>query len=154
MANKSNTQINISKLENDKTALRDKRPQRVLLVEDDPGNVMVASLILESIAVEFDIAMNGHEAIEKASSGTYGLIIMDVRLPDISGEEATKIIRDNEKEKGISAVRILCVTANAFVGDSENYLAAGMDDYLSKPYRQEEFESKILNLLNVMPANS
>ena len=153
MAIKSNTPISIAAQKNNKAALNDKGPQRVLLVEDDPGNVMVASLILESIAVEFDVAMNGHEAIEKAGSGGYGLIIMDVRLPDISGEAATKIIRDNEREKGMPAVRILCVTANAFVGDSENYLAAGMNDYLSKPYRQEEFESKILSLLHTVDTN-
>ena len=54
---------------------------------------------------------------------------------------------NNEKENGRDPVKILCVTANALIGDSENYLAAGMDDYLSKPYRQEEFERKIFNLL-------
>jgi len=125
----------------------DKLQGKVLLVEDDPGNIMLASLILEAIPVMFDVAVSGYEAIEKAGSDLYSLIIMDVRLPDISGEEATKIIRNNEKESGRNPVQILCVTANAFVGDSENYLAAGMNDYLSKPYRQEEFERKILRLL-------
>ena len=120
---------------------------RILLVEDDGANLLVASTLLENFGYDFDVARNGNEAVQKAKSTAYAVIIMDMRMPDMGGEQATRLIRDHERAFGQIPAKIICVTANAFVGQRELCLAAGMNDYLSKPYQAEALQQKLNGLL-------
>ena len=119
---------------------------RILLVEDNAANLLVAITLLEMFGYEFDVAQTGYEAVEKAKSGLYKIIIMDMRMPDINGIEITRLIRDYECSQNKVPTKILCVTADALVGDNERCLTAGMNDYLAKPYQPEELQQKLAML--------
>ena len=115
----------------------------ILLVEDYPANVLVAGSYLEYFGYNYDVADNGHMAVEKAKTGNYLAILMDVQMPGINGFEATKQIRAHEKVIGRPCTPIIGMTAHALVGDRENCIAADMDDYLSKPYNPDILEKKL-----------
>jgi PAS domain S-box-containing protein len=115
---------------------------RILLVEDNLMNQIIAQTYLEQAGVQVDKASNGKEALDKISSNTYDLILMDIQMPVMDGFEATKIIRKQKKE-----IKIIALTANAIKGDKEKYLAAGMNDYLSKPFNKSDLMRKIIDLL-------
>ncbi|MDB5490469.1 MAG: hypothetical protein JWO78_318 [Micavibrio sp.] len=120
---------------------------RVLLVEDYEPNVLVASTFLEIFGYDYDIARSGAEAVDKAVSNDYLAILMDVQMPELNGFEASAAIRNHEKTAGAAQVPIIGMTAHALDGDRERCLAAGMDDYISKPFTPGELERK-LSLLN------
>jgi signal transduction histidine kinase/CheY-like chemotaxis protein len=122
-------------------------PLRVLLAEDNPTNQKVALHLLKRLGYAADLAENGRMAVEMAASGGYDLIFMDVQMPEMDGPEATAEIR---RIPGIRQPRVVALTANAMKGDRERYLAAGMDDYLSKPVRFEDMEEALLRA--VVPA--
>ncbi len=112
---------------------------RILLVEDNVINQKVAIHMLERLGYHADIAGDGFEAIAALQRQVYDLVFMDVQMPEIDGYETTKRIkRDLAPQLGDSLPPIVAMTANAMVGDREACLAAGMDDYLSKPIRPEE----------------
>jgi CheY-like chemotaxis protein len=115
----------------------------ILLVEDQPSNALVASTFLEMMGYDFDTAENGHDALRKFSEGHYALILMDVQLPGIDGLETTRRIRRLEKERQQKPTPILAMTSNATIDDRTFCLRAGMDDYLSKPFRRDDLSSKI-----------
>jgi signal transduction histidine kinase len=106
---------------------------RVLLVEDNAINQIVAVKQLERLGYEVDIANNGLDAIEAHRQRHYQIIFMDCQMPDMDGYEATKRIRQMESEQNLEPVRIIAMTANAMEGDAELCLATGMDDYIAKP---------------------
>ncbi|MCB1737000.1 MAG: response regulator, partial [Gammaproteobacteria bacterium] len=110
--------------------------KRVLLVEDVLTNRMVAIAMLKPHEVEVDQAENGAEAVAMAAAADYDLILMDVRMPILDGLAATRQIRAAEKHWD-GHVPIIALTANATVADRESCLAAGMDDFLSKPLTRE-----------------
>lgn len=121
---------------------------KILLVEDNPINQLICKSLLKEKEIEPDLAEDGATALELASTRFYDLILMDIMLPDIGGKEVTSIIRGlANKQK--SEVPILALTANAMKGDSEIYLKAGMNDYLSKPYTEDELFTKIAETLNI-----
>ncbi len=110
---------------------------RVLLAEDNPVNQMVAVKMLERLGCRVDVAADGQEAVEMSERFPYDVIFMDVQMPIFDGLEATRRIRlrpDGAK------VRIVAMTANAMDGDRELCLAAGMDDYVSKPITVQALE--------------
>jgi len=102
-----------------------------------------------------DLAENGLEALEKLASEHYDLILMDCQMPEMDGYEATAAIRKKEvvcRECGESRhIPIVALTAHALEGDREICLRAGMDDYLSKPFKIEEIHSILLRWLDPMP---
>ncbi len=117
----------------------------ILLVEDNPVNQKVAATMLEKQGHRVVITSNGREALEVIDKERIDLIMMDVQMPEMDGLEATELIRDGEKGNG-GHIPIVAMTAHAMKGDRERCLAAGMDDYVSKPITAEELCSVIENL--------
>jgi CheY-like chemotaxis protein len=115
--------------------LAKRHPLRILLAEDNQVNQKLALRILEQMGYRADIASNGLEAVESIERQTYDVILMDVQMPEMDGLEATRQIIARWPQKH---PRIIGLTANALEGDREQCLAAGMDDYISKPIRVEE----------------
>lgn len=114
---------------------------RVLLVEDNNVNQMVASRMLQRIGFNADIASNGKEAVDAVESIDYDIVFMDISMPEMDGLTACSIIKSNNDLKKMPV--IIAMTANAMSGDKENYLKAGMDDYISKPVNLEELRKII-----------
>lgn len=108
------------------------RTIRILLAEDNVNNQRVAQLSLKRLGLRADTVANGKEALESVRSRTYDVVLMDVHMPEVDGFEATRMIREDTQ---IKQPHIIAVTANATVQDREWCLEAGMDDYISKPYR-------------------
>ncbi len=113
---------------------------RVLLVEDNKVNQFLAQTILKSWECEVVCADDGEIAIEKLNEASFDIVLMDVRMPNMNGEEATKVIR----EEMCLNIPIIALTANAIKGDKEKYLSMGMNDYVSKPFEKDELNEKIL----------
>lgn len=111
----------------------DKQKIRLLLVEDNRINQLLASTILEKAGYVVDIANDGLAAIKCVEAIDYDAVMMDVQMPVMDGIEATKAIRTQASTATKRAVPIIAMTANAMSGDRETYLAAGMNDYISKP---------------------
>jgi CheY-like chemotaxis protein len=107
----------------------------ILLVDDNKINRKVGKKILKKIGYEADTASSGQEAINRCAATNYDVVLMDIEMPEMDGVEASKHIR--EREAGGPRPFIIALTANAMVSDRESYLAAGMDDYVSKPIAEE-----------------
>jgi CheY-like chemotaxis protein len=111
-----------------------------LLVEDHLVNQRIARLFLQKLGCTVHLASNGREAISRLAASTYDVIFMDCQMPEMDGFEAARLIRANEAH-GIWRERqpafIVAMTANAMQGDRERCIAAGMDDYIAKPFTPE-----------------
>ena len=108
---------------------------RVLLVEDNKVNQLVGSKVLVNLGYTFTIANNGVEAVDAFRSGEYDAVLMDCQMPEMDGYEATAAIRRIEGTNG--HIPIIAMTAAAMEGDRERCMAAGMDDFITKPVRLE-----------------
>jgi signal transduction histidine kinase/two-component SAPR family response regulator/HPt (histidine-containing phosphotransfer) domain-containing protein len=128
-------------------ALADKLPLRILVVDDNTINQRVAVRILQQLGYQPDVAGNGREALDALDGKPYDLILMDVMMPEMDGLEATRILRKrqtNPVNKNYQGrVIVVAVTAQAMQGDREKCIAAGMDDYLSKPVRPKDVRDQI-----------
>ncbi|HEK1684473.1 TPA: response regulator [Pseudomonas putida] len=116
-------------------ALQGGEGQRVLLVEDNPVNQSVIEAMLRSLGFEVSVALDGTQAVEMAGQQSFAAILMDCRLPQMDGYEATRRIRQHGAQ-----LPIIALTANALQGDRERCLAAGMNDYLSKPFKRTDLQ--------------
>jgi signal transduction histidine kinase/DNA-binding response OmpR family regulator len=110
---------------------------RVLMAEDNAVNQLLATKLLENRGHSVVVVPNGREALAALENGIFDLVLMDVQMPEMDGLEATRLIREKEKDSANHQL-IVALTANAIKGDRERYLAAGMDGYLSKPIRINE----------------
>ena len=122
--------------------------KQVLLAEDVVLNQFVARKIMESWGFDVTIANNGREAVDLLYQQEFDLVLMDVQMPVMGGIEATKRIRQM-KDSSRSSIPIIALTANALKGDSEKYIAAGMNDYLAKPFD----EAKLFTVISKNLAN-
>ena len=149
--------------------VREREPQesaRILVADDYTINQQIAVMMLERIGHRVDVVANGLEAVEALSRKSYDAVLMDCQMPEMDGYEATGAIRKIERERaeetceevGVSNqeknatpshVPIIAMTANAMQSDREKCLAAGMDDYLSKPIKKEELEDVLARWLGL-----
>jgi CheY-like chemotaxis protein len=110
---------------------------RVLLAEDNKLNQVVAAGTLQKLGYTVEIVDGGTDAVEAVKRSDYDVVLMDVMMPDMDGYEATSQIRAHEATLGQQHVPIIGLSARAMDGDREIALAAGMDDYLTKPLRED-----------------
>ncbi len=120
--------------------------RRILLVEDNEVNQEVGKAMLESLDCTVEVAANGHECLQRIDGSAYDLILMDCQMPELDGYETTTIIR--QQESGQTHIPILALTAHAMEGDRDTCLAAGMDDYLSKPFTKKQLGEALCRLLS------
>jgi len=120
--------------------------QKVLVVDDNEVNLLVARRMLEELGFEVDLAANGQEAIDAAAAYAYAAILIDSQMPGMDGNEATSIIRKAQGTDGYTP--IIALTANVMATDRASAFAAGVDDYLSKPVFLEDLLASLERLLD------
>ena len=126
---------------------------RILLVEDDPINQLLTTEYLTQLGYSADAVDNGCEALQALSENDYSLVLMDCQMPEMSGFDATGLIRNPGSNVRNHSVPIIALTANALKGDRERCLSAGMDDYLTKPLSMDSL-AEALDRWLVMPTGS
>jgi signal transduction histidine kinase/CheY-like chemotaxis protein len=119
----------------------DRSSTHILLAEDNVVNQMVAQRMLEKLGFSIDVVSNGQEALDALAKKPYSLVFMDCQMPVLDGYQAVRALR---QRTGGERVPIIAMTASVMEGDAEKCIAAGMDDYLSKPVRAEDLESMVL----------
>src|SRR5436305_14980656 len=127
---------------------------RILMAEDNSINQRVGKLILQRAGFAIDLVSDGSEALQAHRANPYDLILMDCQMPVMDGFEACRLIR----ELGHPQPVIVAVTANALVGERDRCLAAGMDEYLSKPFQADQLDAivkiRIDSRLELVPVSS
>ncbi|WP_139826384.1 response regulator [Derxia lacustris] len=125
--------------------------RRVLLVEDNPLNQIVAGEMLRAQGMLFDLAQHGAEALDRLAEAEYDAVLMDVQMPVMDGYAATRELRRNPR---LARLPVIAMTANAMVGDRERCLAAGMSDYLAKPVAPEALYATLRRQIAAADLNS
>jgi CheY-like chemotaxis protein len=116
---------------------------KVLVAEDNKENQQVAAVLLEKLNVAYAFAENGYQALKKLEMQTYDLLLLDMQMPVMDGIETVKHIRASNEHKDLY---VIALTAHAIKGDAQKYIAAGCNDYISKPIDKEKFRG-IINAL-------
>jgi PAS domain S-box-containing protein len=125
---------------------------RILAAEDHPFNRRLCQMMLDTFGATAEWAVNGREAVDKFRPGQFDAILMDCNMPEMDGNEATAAIRHIEMENHVqNPVRIIAITANAVAGERERCLAAGMDDYIAKPYTSQQLYQALLAAVPLRP---
>ncbi len=121
---------------------------KVLLVEDNPVNQIVATKMLEKVGLSFEVVNNGEEAVQRLKQQhDFDLVLMDCQMPVMDGYEATRALREYEEEIDRGHLPVIAMTANAMEGDKDKCLQAGMDDYVSKPVNQQALKDTLAKWL-------
>jgi PAS domain S-box-containing protein len=128
-----------------------RRGLRILLAEDNAINQKLAMHLLSRFGFSADAVTNGREAVQALSQTPYDLVLMDVQMPEMDGLAATRAIRDADSSVLNHAVPIVAMTAHAMIGDRDKCLAAGMNDYISKPIQPNLLLQTMERLLGVAP---
>ncbi|MDE3061191.1 MAG: response regulator, partial [Pseudomonadota bacterium] len=116
----------------------------ILLAEDHPPNILVATTILESMGHRYEIAHSGREVLARLAAGQrYDVILMDVQMPELDGYVTTQLIRENERKTGGRRIPIIAVTAHVMGDSVDKCYQAGMDDYIAKPFDANELRKKL-----------
>jgi CheY-like chemotaxis protein len=113
-------------------------PVKILVAEDNEANQFLIKAITKTMDWEITLVENGEEAIDAFKKEDFDLILMDVQMPVMNGYEATKIIRTLEAENN-THIPIIALTAYAMTSDKDQCIDAGMDDYISKPFKRQQF---------------
>ncbi|WP_245231115.1 response regulator [Parasedimentitalea huanghaiensis] len=116
---------------------------KILVAEDNKTNQLVVKKMLKLTGANLHFVSNGLQAFEAYKSGEWDLILMDLSMPVLGGLEATRMIRNYEKETQYPACRIIALTANAQPSDAEACLSAGMNSFMTKPFRKAELLAKV-----------
>jgi PAS domain S-box-containing protein len=132
---------------------REDRSLRVLVAEDNPTNQTLVTALLTLKGHHVSVVGNGRLAADRAALEPFDIILMDIQMPEMGGLEATAAIREHERTNG-GHVPIVALTARAMAGDREQYLAAGMDAYVSKPLRADELFATIDSMVAPTPAEA
>jgi CheY-like chemotaxis protein len=125
-------------------------PLRILVAEDNPNNQLVLSALLEPFGVALTITDDGQAAVEAFAVGTFDVVLMDAQMPRMNGVEAAREIRRIEAARGQGRIRIIALTANVMNHQVQEYLAAGMDDFIAKPIQLGE----LVAALSAAPAQA
>jgi two-component system, sensor histidine kinase and response regulator len=125
-------------------------PLRVLMAEDNKINQQYATFLLKSAGFQVTIAENGHQAVDALRTADFDVVLMDIQMPELDGIQATRQIRALPAPK--NAITIIAITAHAMAGAREEYLAAGMDDYISKPFQAALVLSKLSRIAEKIAA--
>ncbi|MBD3307512.1 PAS domain S-box protein, partial [candidate division KSB3 bacterium] len=123
----------------------EEQPRPVLIVEDNPTNQKLIQVLLKRLSLESDVAENGREALEKLRQHPYDLVLLDMQMPVMDGEEVIKQIR---ADAALKHLHVIALTAYAMKGDAEKYLHLGCNAYLSKPLDKDQFQEKVLSALS------
>lgn len=123
---------------------RNFRGRRILVVDDEPINRMVAGYLLEEVGLLVEMAENGREALFKVGQADYDLVLMDMQMPELDGLAATRELRALPGKEGLV---VIAMTANAFDDDRVRCLAAGMNDFIAKPFKPESVFEKLVQWL-------
>lgn len=142
-ADEERQQSDVGKSEETRKVPTKVQPMRILLVEDNAVNQMLASAILKKAGHKVEVAADGVEAVDAVRSRAFDAVLMDIQMPEMDGLEATRRIRGLDDPEQ-SNIYIIAMTANALMGDREKCISAGMNDYLPKPIDQK----KLLSALN------
>jgi CheY-like chemotaxis protein len=121
---------------------------KILLVEDDPSNILIESIFLDQCGYTYEIASTGSEVLKKVAATPYALILMNINLPDMNGLAVTRQLREMERQGLITHVPIIAVTAHVTKGYREKCLEAGMNGYIAKPFTQNQLCQKIEQNMN------
>ena len=119
----------------------------MLLAEDNPVNALVAEAALKNLGLTVELVEDGLQALASFRAQPPDLVLLDCQMPVMDGFEAVRRMREHEGELGLPRTPVVALTANALDGDREHSLAAGMDDHLAKPFRDEELRAVLRRLL-------
>lgn len=121
--------------------------KKILLVEDHPANILVATTLLEDFGYHYQVASSGEEALEKIRSEQFSAALMDIKLSGVlNGVETVRRLRAWEEDQKRHKLPIIAMTAYATVTDRDMCLNAGMDDYIAKPFDPEDLRNKLEQL--------
>jgi CheY-like chemotaxis protein len=119
---------------------------RILIADDNPTNVELLEAYLSEVDCEIDVAVDGRQTLDKVAEFRPDLLLLDIMMPKLSGFEVCRTLKDSAETKGIM---VLMVTALNELGDIERAVAAGCDDFLSKPVNKVELLKRVQNMLTL-----
>jgi two-component system, sensor histidine kinase and response regulator len=149
-AKSPNTKSDLASLQD---SLMEHGSLRVLIAEDNKVNQYIALMQLKRFGISADTATNGAEVLQLMESSFYDIVLMDCQMPEMDGYQATRELRKRQLG-GSNRTVVIAMTANALEGDRESCLRAGMDDYLAKPFKEEDLCQKLDEWIRMLPASA